>query len=73
MSEQSSSLVDIQDLGSGIIKIILSDPDHKNTLSEKMIDELQAVFDRQVDGDSRVLILASVSYTHLTLPTNREV
>ena len=59
MSEQSSSLVDIQDLGSGIIKIILSDPDHKNTLSEKMIDELQAVFDRQVDGDSRVLILAS--------------
>ena len=54
MSEQSSSLVDIQDLGSGIIKIILSDPDHKNTLSEKMIDELQAVFDRQVDEDSRV-------------------
>jgi enoyl-CoA hydratase/carnithine racemase len=59
MNEQSSSLVDIQDLGSGIIKIILSDPDHKNPLSEKMIDELQAVFDRQVDGDSRVLILAS--------------
>ena len=29
MSEQSSSLVDIQDLGLGIIKIILSDPDHK--------------------------------------------
>ena len=59
MSEQSSSLVDIQDLGSGIIKIILSDPDHKNPLSEKMIDELQAVFDSQIDGDSRVLILES--------------
>ena len=59
MSEQSSSLVEIQDLGSGIVKIMLNDPGHQNTLSEKMIDELQIVFDAHTSSTSRVLVLAA--------------
>ena len=59
MSEQSSLLLEIQDLGLGIVKIILNDPGHQNTLSEKMIDELQSVFDTHTSSTSRVLVLAA--------------
>ncbi len=59
MNEQSSSLVEIQDFNSGIVKITLNEPGHQNTLSEKMIDELQSVFDAHTSGTSRVLILAA--------------
>jgi enoyl-CoA hydratase/carnithine racemase len=38
MSEQSSSLLEIKDLGSGVVKITLNDPGHQNTLSEKMMN-----------------------------------
>lgn len=44
-TDRQSSLVKITELENGIFKIILSDPSHQNTLSEKMIDELQSAFD----------------------------
>ena len=43
-TDRQSSLVKITELENGIFKIILSDPSHQNTLSEKMIDELQSAF-----------------------------
>ena len=57
--DNSSSLVEVQDLGEGLVKITLNDPSHQNILSEKMIDELQATFDDLSTGPSRVLILSS--------------
>ena len=57
--DNSLSLVEVLDLGQGIVKIILNDPSHQNTLSEKMIDELQSTFDDLSTGPSRVLILSS--------------
>ena len=44
----------------GIATIYLNRPDRMNAFTREMKDELLAAFD-------------SVSYTHLTLPTNREV
>ena len=57
--DNSSSLVEVLDLGEGIIKITLNDPSHQTTLSEKRIDELQSTFDDLSTGPSRVLILSS--------------
>ena len=57
--DNSSSLVEVLDLGQGLVKITLNDPSHQNTLSEKMIDELQSTFDDLSTGTSRVLILSS--------------
>ena len=45
-TDRQSSLVKITELENGIFKIILSDPSHQNTLSEKMIDELQSCGER---------------------------
>ena len=58
-TDRKSSLVKITELGKGIFKIILSDPSHQNTLSEKMIDELQSAFDHFNSSPSRVIILSS--------------
>ena len=57
--DNSLSLVKVVILGEGIVEIKLNDPSHQNTLSEKMIDELQSTFDDLRDGSSRVLILSS--------------
>ena len=54
-----SSLVNVIDLGEGIVRVVLSDPGHQNTLSEKMIDDLQATFDSLSTDSSRVLVLSS--------------
>ena len=59
MNNNISSLLKIEDLNDGIFKIILNDPESQNTLSEKMIDELQSTFEEFEKGPSRVLILAS--------------
>ena len=58
-TDRQSSLVKITELENGILKIILSDPSHQNTLSEKMIDELQSEFDHFNSSPSSVIILSS--------------
>ena len=52
-----------------ISSIILNEPKTYNSLSFKnLIDLLKAL--KKLDADNNV---KAVSYTHLTLPTNREV
>ncbi len=59
IQDSSSSLVEVVDQEEGIVKITLKDPSNQNTLSEKMIDQLQSTFNDLSSGSSRVLILSS--------------
>ena len=49
------SLIQINDLDKGIVNIQLNSPDTQNTLSEKMIGELQQAFDELQQGPSKVI------------------
>ena len=53
------SLIQINDLDKGVVNIQLSSPETQNTLSEKMIGELQQVLDELHQGPSKVIILSS--------------
>ena len=53
------SLIQINDLDKGVVNIQLNSPDTQNTLSEKMIGELQQALDELQQGPSKVIILSS--------------
>ena len=53
------SLIQINDLDKGVVNIQLNSPDTQNTLSEKMIGELQQAFDELQQGPSKVIVLSS--------------
>ena len=66
----------------GLIHGVLFDKDgtlshsepHLIELADARIEEIMRVFaSRGASTDVQVQLLGSVSYTHLTLPTNREV
>ena len=40
---------------------------------EEVIEYLEEIFENGLDSSETVLLTKAVSYTHLTLPTNREV
>ena len=51
------SLIQINDLEKGVANIQLNSPETQNTLSEKMIGELQQALDDLQQGPSKVIIL----------------
>ena len=53
------SLIQINDLDKGVVNIQLNSPETQNTLSEKMIGELQQALDDLQQGPSKVIILSS--------------
>ena len=53
------SLIQINDLDKGVVCIQLNSPETQNTLSEKMIGELQQCLDDLHKGPSKVIILSS--------------
>ena len=53
------SLIQINDLDKGVMKIQLNSPETQNTLSEKMIGELQQALDDLQQGPSKVIVLSS--------------
>ena len=53
------SLIQINDLDKGVVNIQLNSPETQNTLSEKMISELQHVLDELQQGPSKVIVLSS--------------
>ena len=53
------SLIQINDLDKGVMNIQLNSPETQNTLSEKMIGELQQALDELQQGPSKVIILSS--------------
>ena len=53
------SLIKINDLNKGVVNVQLSSPETQNTLSEKMISELQQVLDELQQGPSKVIVLSS--------------
>ena len=55
----SFSLVQLNELGKGLVNIKLNSPETQNTLSEKMIDELHQAFALYKEGSSKVIILSS--------------
>ena len=54
------SLIQINDLDKGVVNIQLNSPDTQNTLSEKMIGELQQALDELQQGPSKVLSLIHI-------------
>ena len=55
----SYSLIQINDLEKGVANIQLNSPETQNTLSEKMIGELQQALDDLQQGPSKVIVLSS--------------
>ena len=53
------SLIQINDLDKGVVNIQLNSPETQNTLSEKMIGELQQGLDELQQGPSKVIVLSS--------------
>lgn len=53
------SLIQINDLDKGVVNIQLNSPETQNTLSEKMIGELQQALDDLQQGPSKVIVLSS--------------
>ena len=53
------SLIQINDLDKGVVNIQLNSPETQNTLSEKMIGELQQALDELQQGPSKVIVLSS--------------
>ena len=53
------SLIQINDLEKGVVNVQLNSPETQNTLSEKMIGELQQCFDELQQGPSKVIVLSS--------------
>ena len=53
------SLIQINDLNKGVVNIQLNSPETQNTLSEKMIGELQQALDHLQQGPSKVIVLSS--------------
>ena len=53
------SLIQINDLDKGVVNIQLNSPETQNTLSEKMIGELQQGLDELQQGPSNVIVLSS--------------
>ena len=61
--------VTVKNLGNGIKNIKINDPKTYNSLSFATLSLLIKTF-QKMDKDNST---RAVSYTHLTLPTNREV
>jgi len=53
------SLIQITNLDKGVVNIQLNSPETQNTLSEKMIGELQKALDDLQQGSSKVIVLSS--------------
>ena len=53
------SLIQINDLDKGVVNIQLNSPETQNTLSEKMIGELQQALEDFQQGPSKVIVLSS--------------
>ena len=53
------SLIQINDLNKGVVNIQLNSPETQNTLSEKMIGELQQALEDLQQGPSKVIVLSS--------------
>ena len=53
------SLIQINDLDKGVMNVQLNSPETQNTLSEKMIGELQQALDELQQGPSKVIVLSS--------------
>ena len=56
----------------GLLTLRLNRPDKKNALTRAMYSHLAEAL-KQADSDPEINAVLTVSYTHLTLPTNREV
>ena len=58
------SLIQINDLDKGVVNIQLNSPDTQNTLSEKMIGELQRALDELQQG--RIIVVYLVQQIKTT-------
>ena len=56
----------------GVATVTINRPERKNAILLAMRTEIETAFLKCQDDDA-VRVIIPVSYTHLTLPTNREV
>ena len=71
MNKNTEDILKIDQTQSGILRLILNDPNNKNALSDKMMQQLQQLIFEASSND--LVKVITVSYTHLTLPTKRIV
>ena len=71
-----ANILHVKQTDEGVLRLTMDDQRTRNALSEGMMKSLIEEITKASSSDFiRVIVIASkaVSYTHLTLPTNREV
>ena len=64
-----SKLIKVNKKNKHLVEVVINRPEKLNAMTKPMWIELGKVFKKLSKNNN----LRSVSYTHLTLPTNREV